>query len=146
MEDKLKVKCVDHIHLYVSDQKDGAVWLERVLGMKEMKDFNEWENGYGPLMMKIEGCDTKIALFKGEPLHNNSVLQQTAIAFGTDGECFLKYIRTIRDLEFYDQNKRKLVAINVVDHNFAFSIYFNDPWGNGYEITTYDHDYVKEHL
>jgi catechol-2,3-dioxygenase len=36
--------------------------------------------------------------------------------------------------------------IEAVDHQLAWSIYFADPDGNPYEITTYDHALVVELL
>jgi hypothetical protein len=34
----------------------------------------------------------------------------------------------------------------VVDHDLAFSIYFCDPYGHRLEITTYEHEAVREGL
>jgi catechol-2,3-dioxygenase len=39
-----------------------------------------------------------------------------------------------------------LSAADVVDHDKSWSIYFNDPYGNPFEITTYDYETVRQQL
>ena len=36
-----------------------------------------------------------------------------------------------------------VTADAVVDHNLAYSIYFCDPYGHRLEVTTYEHDAVR---
>ena len=33
--------------------------------------------------------------------------------------------------------------IEIVDHDIQFSIYFEDPYGNPYEITSYDYEILS---
>ena len=35
--------------------------------------------------------------------------------------------------------------IEVVDHSVSFSIYFQDPYENPYEITSYDYEILENH-
>ena len=37
-------------------------------------------------------------------------------------------------------------SVDPVDHGKAWSLYFSDPWGNPYEITTYDYELVEGRL
>ena len=58
-------------------------------------------------------------------------------------------------LEGYQMPRTKRVPSSVrpeiakaqaVDHKMSFSTYFCDPWGNRFEVTTYDHDFVSAQL
>ena len=44
-------------------------------------------------------------------------------------------------------NEGELVnTLKVSDHHKAYSVYFSDPYGNRYEVTTYDYEYVTNKL
>jgi hypothetical protein len=49
-------------------------------------------------------------------------------------------------LELTNHRGEVLTRGHVVDHDLAWSIYFNDPYGHRFEITCYDYEYVKERL
>ncbi|MNF05759.1 hypothetical protein D3C80_2055710 [compost metagenome] len=36
--------------------------------------------------------------------------------------------------------------VKAVDHHLAWSLYFNDPDGNSFEITSYEHQHIAETL
>ena len=42
-----------------------------------------------------------------------------------------------------DHHDRVVTIDSVVDHAKAYSVYFSDPYGHQFEITTYDHDEVE---
>ena len=61
----------------------------------------------------------------------------TSIAFNTDGEEFINWHKKINDL--VEGN------IELEDHSVSFSIYFQNPYGNPYEITSYDYEIIENH-
>lgn len=135
---------IDHIELFVPDRDRAAEWYSAVLGLKPLADFAHWAKT-GPLMLSGDGGATKLALFVGPPQADNPIIGWRRVAFGVDGPRFIAFLRRLADTPLYAQGKR-LLPQHVVDHGEAFSIYFQDPFGNPLELTTYDHAHVHEHL
>ena len=74
-----------------------------------------------------------LALFERESPHNHAT-----IALKVDGQGLLEWQAHLSDaLE---------IKIDLVDHQLSWSIYFSDPFGNPFEITTYDYEWVSEQL
>jgi catechol 2,3-dioxygenase-like lactoylglutathione lyase family enzyme len=139
-ESNFKVEQIDHIHVYVPDQYEAAKWYKKVLGLEIVQEYEDWSNG-GPLTISSDGGSTSLALFKGETKLNNRV-----IAFRVDGKGFLTFLKQLSDYEIKTRDEKVLTARDVVDHDRSYSVYFNDPYGNPYELTTYDYSYVKDNL
>jgi len=128
---KPKLKKIDHIHIFVTDRQEALKWYRTVLGLKPVKNLLFLEKT-GPLTIGNEEGSIHIALFKGEPKKNSSV-----VAFNTNGKEFINWHKKINDV--VDGN------IEVEDHSVSFSIYFQDPYGNPYEITSYDYEILENH-
>ena len=128
---KPKLKNIDHIHIFVTDRQEALKWYRTVLGLKPVKNLLFWAKT-GPLTIGNEEGSIHIALFKGEPKENRSV-----VAFNTSGKEFINWHKKINDVA--DGN------IEAVDHSVSFSIYFEDPYGNPYEITSYDYEILSNH-
>ena len=128
---KPKLKNIDHIHIFVTDRQEALKWYRTVLGLKPVKNLLFWAKT-GHLTIGNEDGSVHIALFKGEPKENRSV-----VAFNTSGKEFINWHKKINDVA--DGN------IEVVDHSVSFSIYFQDPYGNPYEITSYDYEILENH-
>ena len=128
---KPKLKNIDHIHIYVTDRQEALKWYKNVLGLKPVKNLLFWAKT-GPLTIGNEDGSVHIALFKGEPKKNRSV-----VAFNTSGKEFINWHKKINDV--VNGN------IEVVDHSVSFSIYFQDPYENPYEITSYDYEILENH-
>jgi hypothetical protein len=78
---------IDHIHVYVSDRKEAAIWYEKNMGLKVNPTFKFWaESEQGPLMIEDGAGNIHLALFKTENL-----IPSAAIAFKTDGSGFLAW-------------------------------------------------------
>ena len=86
----------------------------------------------GPLTIRNDEGSINIALFQGKPQDNRSV-----IAFKVAGDEFINCHDTI--------NHSLTANIELVDHSSQYSIYFEDPDGNPYEITSYDYDMLSDH-
>ena len=128
---KPKLKNIDHIHIFVTDRQEALKWYRTVLGLKPVKNLLFWAKT-GPLTIGNEEGSIHIALFKGEPKENRSV-----VAFNTSGKEFINWHKKINDVA--DGN------IEVVDHSVSFSIYFQDPYENPYEITSYDYEILENY-
>ncbi|MEM7279217.1 MAG: VOC family protein [Pseudomonadota bacterium] len=123
---------IDHIHIYVADRAAAATWFDDVLGLKVEEAFKVWAVEGGPLTIGDESGTIHIALFEREEFSPSS-----AIAFRADADNFLRWKE---DLE------RKEILERCVDHDLAWSLYFSDPDGNCYEITSYDHEAISSVL
>ena len=126
-----KLQNIDHIHVFVANRQEALDWYSNILGLEPLEKLNILPKS-GPLSIKNDEGSITIALFKGEPQDNHSV-----IAFKVTGEEFINCHNTITDA--LNRN------IEVVDHSIQFSIYFEDPYGNPYEITSYDYNMLSMH-
>ena len=128
---KQKLKNIDHIHVFVPDRQQALDWYSTILGLEPIKSLLFWANG-GPLTIGNDDDSIHIALFEGEPNNNQSV-----IAFNTTGEDFINWHKRI--------NNALNCSIEVDDHSVSFSIYFEDPYGNPFEITSYDYEILSSY-
>jgi len=121
---KPKLQIIDHIHVFVPDRQKALDWYSAILGFKPVNRLLFWAKT-GPLTIGNEEGSIQIALFEGE-LSNK-----------TTGEEFINWHKRI--------NNALSEFIEVEDHSVSFSIYFEDPYGNPYEITSYDYDILSNH-
>lgn len=136
--DGFSVHQIDHVELFVPDRYEAAEWYGRVFGLEIVRNYEDWAAGGGPLMVSSDGGSTMLALFEGEPQRSGEAAGFHRVAFRVDGERFMWFLDRTRELE--------LPRSGVVDHEKAYSIYFRDPYGNPFEITTYDYEHVGERL
>ena len=112
-----KLQNIDHIHIFVSDRREALDWYNNILGLKPLEKLISLPKS-GPLMIRNNEGNINIALFKGEPQDNRSV-----IAFKVTGEEFInchdRINQTIPD------------NIELVDHSSQYSIYFEDKHTHG---------------
>ena len=59
-----KVQQIDHVELFVPDQRIAAAWYARVFGMRVLTELEHWADG-GPLIIATPKAQTKLALFEG---------------------------------------------------------------------------------
>ncbi|MCZ6500215.1 MAG: VOC family protein [Gammaproteobacteria bacterium] len=127
-----KLNGIDHVHVYVHSWAEAEEWYQTVMGFKRVDALMPWAVKNGPLTVEDPEGNVHLAFFERDDNPDTS-----AIAFGTSGEEFLAWKS---HLEGHD------LELRVTDHKMAYSLYFSDPWGNLHEITTYERDYVAEHL
>lgn len=137
--DDVRVDGIDHVECYVPDRREAADWYRETLGL----ETNEigWES-YGPLMVTSDAGATNLALFEGEPTDAEHGVGFHRVAFRIDGEGFL----TVVDRLAADPAVAVDGRGDVRDHTYAFSVYFTDPYGNPFELTTYECEFVEERL
>jgi catechol 2,3-dioxygenase-like lactoylglutathione lyase family enzyme len=139
-----KVEQIDHVHVFVADQSEAARWYERVFGLTVHGDPPEPGEG-GPLVVSSDGGSTGLALFR-RPDDERPPSVATTVAFRVGGEGFLAFLKRQGGEEGDGQDGPRLTRGDVVDHDYCFSLYFSDPDGNPYELTTYDYEQVRARL
>ncbi|MGI9395225.1 MAG: VOC family protein [Boseongicola sp.] len=133
----IRVAALDHVHLYASDPGVTADWYCRVLGLTVLPSSARL--GIGKYMATSRGqyCAT---IFKGQPPSDGDHTS----AFRVDGRTFMSFGEALPQSDIIGRDGHRLERSNAVDHELAWSYYFQDPDGNHLEITTYDHVKVRD--
>jgi catechol-2,3-dioxygenase len=127
-----KLEFIDHVHVYTPDRAAAEVWYAQVLGLIRISEFEHWATKDGPLFLTNLKRSVTIALFERPPRPTRST-----IAFRVNGQDFLVWRKRLREM---------LGKIDEVDHEGSWSLYFSDPDGNPFEITSYDYEWLKKQL
>ncbi|HEU4593625.1 MAG TPA: VOC family protein [Pyrinomonadaceae bacterium] len=139
-----KVEQLDHVHIYVADQYVAAEWYQKILGLEIVEEVEDWATD-GPLTISSDGGSTSLALFNAGARGFDGPRRST-VAFRVKGGAFLDFLDRLEAVEVDGGDGRPLARADVVDHEHSLSVYFKDPDGNPYELTTYDHALVRERL
>lgn len=143
-EPRFRVDSIDHVELYVPDQRRAAAWYGEVLGLRVVEEFEHWAAG-GPLMVATASGSTMLALFAGQPGHRHGLTPDfRRVAFRVGAEAFVDFMERLPEMELEAEDGAHLTAADVVDHGASLSAYFEDPWGHLLELTTYEPDRVRE--
>jgi catechol-2,3-dioxygenase len=122
---------IDHIHVHVADRSRAEQWYADVLGLKRVPELEFWAEGGGPLTLQNSSGTVHIALFERPPQAEPC---RSVIALSVGAEEFVAW-RT----HLVAQLKR---PVEPEDHQVSWSLYFADPDGNPWEITSYQHAVV----
>ena len=125
-----QIEAFDHIHVYVADRAAAESWYRRVLGFARSKELEFWAPNGGPLTLQNGSGSVHLALFERSREKNRAT-----IALRVNGEQFALWLSHLRHELRGD--------VSVEDHDVSVSLYFKDPDGNPYEITTYDHPVAR---
>ncbi len=118
---------IDHLHVHVADRPAAEAWYERVLGLRRLPAFEHWAQGGGPLTLSDAAGQLHLALFQRPPQGGSPTIALRVSAAGL--------------LDWRAHLRRELgEAPALVDHGESRSIYFADPDGNGFEITSYERE------
>lgn len=119
---------IDHIHVFVADRTAAERWYQQVLGLERVAALAFWaDEPGGPLIMANSGSTVCLSLFERTPEPCRAT-----IALGVNGHQFLRWFNWL--------SQALPSPPRLEDHQLAWSLYFNDPDGNPFEITTYDRD------
>ncbi len=126
----LSLISVDHIHVYVPDISEALRWYQQMLNFTPNEKLRHWYDEGGPLTL----CNGSVALALFErpdkgPGHT--------VAFRVNGSAFVEAMAHLQ---------RQNIAFTGTDHRLTWSLYFSDPWGNPWEITTWDYHEVQNVL
>jgi catechol-2,3-dioxygenase len=124
---------IDHIHVFVADRVAAETWYADVLGFTRVKALEFWAEGGGPLTLSDMSNTVHIALFE-RPIERC----RSTIALAVKADDFLAW-------------RSHLGATldrppEVEDHEVSWSLYFTDPDGNPYEITSYEYAELAANL
>jgi catechol 2,3-dioxygenase-like lactoylglutathione lyase family enzyme len=137
---------IDHVELLVPDRYEAARFYKAIFGFEIRRDLEFWaQDRNGPLMISPATGGPKLALFDGEPPTSTNSGGFRRIAFGVSGADFFRFAEHLKTLEPPVIPKR-IAPSAMIDHRASFSIYFVDPFGYRFEITTEDHEFVRERL
>lgn len=116
---------VDHVHVFVADRRAAEDWYARVLGMKALPEYRHWAEDGGPLTLADAGGTVHIALFERPTGPHRSTVALRTSAGG---------------LAAWQRHLIEQLALppSIEDHDQSVSLYFADPDGNPYEITSYE--------
>lgn len=123
----------DHIHLFVADRAAAAGWYARVLGFTPVPELATWAADGGPLTLRDAADHIHLALFERPRQPNRATIALRVSAAGLAAW----QAHLIQGLG---------QAPAVQDHGLSVSLYFSDPDGNPFEITTYDHEAARAAL
>jgi catechol 2,3-dioxygenase-like lactoylglutathione lyase family enzyme len=140
-----RVQRIDHVELNVPDRYEAAKWYQEVFGLEILRGYEFWAKD-GPVMIATEDGNSKLALFEGTPPGFTDFTGFHRVAFGVDGAGFLAFLVRLETLTLLNRQQKRLTAADVVDHIKSWSIYFLDPYGYRFELTTYDYEEVKAGL
>jgi GNAT superfamily N-acetyltransferase/catechol 2,3-dioxygenase-like lactoylglutathione lyase family enzyme len=126
------LQSVDHIHVYVADRKAAERWYADMLGFTRVAQLASWA-ATGPLTIGNPSGSVHLALFERPAKECRST-----IAFAASATEFLAWRAHLAS---------KLGSpVEAVDHELAWSLYFYDPDGNPYEITSYEYEAIRARL
>jgi catechol-2,3-dioxygenase len=124
---------IDHVHVHVADRAQAQQWYQQSLGFSPVQAFIGWADDGGPLTLADAAGTVHLALFERPPLRHRST-----VAMGT----------TAKGLADWKVHLTAVLgqAPAFEDHGLSLSLYFADPDGNPYEITTYEHEAARAFL
>jgi uncharacterized cupin superfamily protein/catechol 2,3-dioxygenase-like lactoylglutathione lyase family enzyme len=116
---------VDHDHVFVEDRSAAEHWYADVLGMTRTKAPESWAADGGPLTLQDATGTIHIALFERPHQQTRSTIALRVS--GREFQSWRAHLQSVPGLEVAQQ-----------DHEVSESLYFADPDGNPYEITSYE--------
>jgi catechol-2,3-dioxygenase len=125
-----EVEAVDHVHIYVQDRRAAEQWYQRVLGFARSQELEFWASAGGPLTLQNASGSVHLALFERSYEKNRAT-----VALRASAHQYVQWLSHLRS----ELNG----AVTVEDHTVSLSVYFKDPDGNPYEITTYEYEAAK---
>ena len=120
---------IDHIHVHVTQRNKAEQWYADVMGFSRMSELESWDIAGGPLTLKNPSGTVHIALFESPAQPS-----RTRIALSAGAQEFVAWRHHL-----VEKLKR---PVEPEDHQLAWSLYFEDPDGNPWEITTWQHAVV----
>ncbi|MGH2484384.1 MAG: VOC family protein [Ktedonobacterales bacterium] len=143
-----RVQRIDQIKVSVPDRYEAARWYEQVFGFEILRG-PVWDAAAsapgGPLFLGVENAlgGAKLALLEGESVGSHPPIGLTRASFSVDADSFLDFLDRLDELALFGEDGARLTRADLVDQWIAWSLYFNDPYGNRYEVLTYEYEPVK---
>ena len=142
---RFRMGTLDHMHLLVPDRYAAARWYEENLGFEIVEKYEVWaEIEGGPLHVSADGGQSALALFERGQHPDFKV--ETSVAFRVGAAQFVAFADGLASAHIPGTNGETLRRDSVVDHDLCYAYYFEDPYGNKFELDCYDCDEVKRGL
>lgn len=120
-----ELQAFDHVHVFVTDRVSAEEWYSKVLGLQRTKELEFWATDGGPLTIQNGSGTIHIALFERSAQTCRSTIALRVSA--TEYLAWKAHLETMLPGQ-----------VNEEDHDVSLSLYFRDPDGNPYELTTYE--------
>ncbi len=146
MTSTFRVQHIDHVELFVPDFEAALEWYREVLGLVPVEKARVWAEAGEPHMISSDGGKTMLALFRGAGPGEREYVGHIRVAFRVDAAGFMDFLNHIERVAVKNRHGDPLTRDQVIDHDLAWSIYFRDPWGNPYEVTSYDYAEIQHVL
>ena len=124
---------IDHIHVFVADRPASEEWYAKVLGFTQVAELAFWSADGGPLTIANASGTIHLALFERPAEKCRSTIALAATAAGL--LAWRMHLASVLGR-----------SIEAVDHQVSWSLYFNDPDGNPFEITSYEYAELASQL
>lgn len=129
----MRLKRIDHVHVHVLNRDAAEKWYADVLGLQRVAKLEQWATIDGPLMVADDQNAVCLSLFE-----RTAGGSHATIAFSVGAGDFIAWQGHLA-AQLPDPARLE-------DHQLSWSLYFSDPDGNPFEITTYDYAEVAHHL
>lgn len=140
-----KVQRLDHVHVQVRDRALAVGWYRSILGLELYYDYTAHGDPRGPIVLSSDSGETHLALFEADEPYVPPDAHRT-VAFRVDAEAFLRFLDHLDEVELRGPTGARVSRADVRDHGNVYSVYFRDPDGNPYEITTYEYAKLRSRL
>ena len=127
------IERIDHVHVFVSNRDRAERWYHDVLGFSRVAGYEFWATDGGPLTLGNPTGSVHLALFERPSLPCRST-----IALAVGHEDFLAWRAHL--------SRALGRAPELQDHRVSWSMYFSDPDGNPYELTSYEYVALEPNL
>ncbi|GGY11393.1 VOC family protein [Paludibacterium paludis] len=134
---------IDHIRISVSDVPKALAWYQRVLGLAPDPRYrNLQEAPHSVWMIANPSSTVRLALYQDRGSSGAS----GSVAFVVSGQEFVDWIDRLAGERVVSRDGQTIARDSVKDHGFFCAIAFVDPFGNGFEIVSYDHTWLAGKL
>lgn len=143
---RFRIGRLDHVHIRVPDRAEAARWYAEHLGFEPVERFDFWAAAVdgGPLQISADGGRTSLALFEATEGHPMEP-QRTGVAFSVDADGFAAFARSLPN-GIPGPSGEPLTVAGLVDFDLCWAFDLADPWGNRYELNTYEYDRIRTEL
>ncbi len=130
---------IDHIHVRVDNLTQALGWYQRVLGLGPDARFRKTN---GTTMLANASGSIRLALAE----HAAPEAPPGSVSFVVGGQDFMEWLDQLAGERVKDAKGETIARDSVEDHGSYLSVAFVDPFGNPYEIVSYDYTWLTGKL